>query len=92
MGEASFWHGDVKRALDYLEGSMALIEKHSSIDYRAIYGIDLEMQLEILRSLAEVVTDSPGPRDNANPHTDRAHALKQRSIRIWPQSGLLVVH
>jgi tetratricopeptide (TPR) repeat protein len=57
MGEVSFWRGDVKTALEYFERATELIEKHSSIDYSAAYGIAL--QTELVPSIAAVVAGNP---------------------------------
>jgi hypothetical protein len=58
-GEASFWHGDVRRALEHFEKSMELIEKHPSIDYHSVYGFDLRVLAVLIPSIAATLAGSP---------------------------------
>ena len=58
-GETAFWRGKMKEALEHIEGSIKLFEEHSSIDYRAVYGFDLRVLAETVRSIAEVFAGSP---------------------------------
>ena len=58
-GETALWRGNVTEALKHIEKLNNLFEASSSVDYRTVYGVDLRMIEEVVRSIAEVIAGSP---------------------------------